>query len=1015
MHYVFRTIVTWFAAVIIDDGIGSFRASQELIPAKKMTTSIATGLTPLTFFPRTALETATYSLSFQNSVAIAIDDELYVIWPDEFDPYIGNAGQSYKSESGAYYLPCSSQEMGVIYCRVDHWVMVIKGTTAVPQSTAVTIQVSGVVNPAPAPTGNFKLLHVDKNGGLLEYSGAFGSVTPTAFAKSLELRSITVSNRGLGETADYSFTFYTDDIVNRETQLYVTFPSEYDLALVDQKPSYSCSTFKIDESAGSARTSEIWNPSIACFASDNSVSMPPPLSQSVFTTTDAVTVNLQGVRNPQWGQARVPNQAVWDYDDYDRTVWTVWSWWTNQFKIALYQSNPATQSFSSKTYGLLNAAYLGFLQVKRTISVNGYNPQNKANRIRVYPGTQTTDITISTANSTVPVESRYLVLTPSTNTRTPDRGLLAYSSFKDNWILLQEETAIHFRVAADKNIPKGLYYISWNVEEGLHSATQEKQYSLPAITLIEVPAKTKAVYTFTIADVPPVAINGTSIPIRISTPNAPHTAVSINIGLRNAPTTVSISPAVLTFKPDLNTLYFYIHVSKDHDETRDPAVEVTFTLSGVNAEAFAIQSSLMVEIERRYVEIPGSIARLEVTDVTRTSFAMRVAADQLGVLYYQVAPKGAPIPTFEEIKASVPTFVYTSVDLASNLTSNANKRQAEMAEMTLPEGMSWNQYQHSLYHTHMIQFTQVGAIAMSETDLYESIKVTGLWAQSAYQLVAYMDALNPTLSASEAIVEYVTTAAIANVQPLSLTLDGFVSATLADSITPILAQYIGVNPGRVPLTSYSLVNTTISNATVVDATVFQFTVLPSRSADLPTPATLAVLSPTLYNDFIRELTTKISKVVISFVLADVPARVQPTWVISPSLAASDSQTAMIQFQSTNGNTACCVALEDTDKTLQSEQVWEGYSSLWMSSHSGCSKPATGLNTVTIPYLSYDTTYYIHCVAGDQYPLWPTLMTYSETVPVPFVTVHIGNSTVLVEDLTGAEELKIAAVLGLLLA
>jgi hypothetical protein len=43
------------------------------------------------------------------------------------------------------------------------------------------------------------------------------------------------------------------------------------------------------------------------------------------------------------------------------------------------------------------------------------------------------------------------------------------------------------------------------------------------------------------------------------------------------------------------------------------------------------------------------------------------------------------------------------------------------------------------------------------------------------------------------------------------------------------------------------------------------------------------------------------------------------------------------------------------------------------------------------------------------------MTYSETVPVPFVTVHIGNSTVLVEDLTGAEELKIAAVLGLLLA
>jgi len=1017
MHYVFRTLVTWFGASIIDDGIGSFRASQELIPAKKMTTSLTTGLTPLTFFPRTALETATYSLSFQNSVPIATDDELHVIWPDEFDPYLGNAERSYKSESGAYYLPCFSPEMGTIYCRVDHWIMVIKGTSVVPQSTAVTIQISGVVNPGPTPSGNFKLLHVDKSGGLLEYSGAFGSVTPSAFAKSLEVRSITVSDRGLGETADYEFQFYTEDIVTRATQLWVTFPSEYSLALVDQKPGYSCSTFKVDESVGSARTAETWNPSIACFASDNTVYMPAPSSQTVFTTTDAVTVQLQGVKNPQWAQARQPNQAEWDYDDYDRSIWTVWSWWTNQFKVALYQSSSAAQTFSSKTYGMLNAAYLGFLQAKRTISVNGYNPQNKSNRITVYPGTQSADISISTANSTVPVESRYLVFTPNTNTHTPDRGLLAYSSYRDNWVLLQDETSINFRVAADKAIPQGIYYISWGVEEGVQTKTQGKQYSLPAITLVEVPAKVKGRYTFQIADIPPIAIGASSIPIRVSISNPPHTAVSVNIRLQNAPATLSVSPAILTFKPDINSLYFYIHVNKDHDELRDPAAQVLFSLSGVNAEVYAIQSSLTVAIERRYVEIPGSIARLEVIDVTRTSFAMRIATDQLGVLYYQVAPKGTPIPTFEEIKANLPTFVYTSADHASNLTSNAEKRQAAMAELTPPEGFSWSQYQHYQYHVHMLDFSQVGAIAMFETDVVEPIRIAGLWAQSVYQLVAYLDTLNPTLSESEAIVEYVTTADIANIQPVSITLNGLVNASLADSIGPVLAKYVGVNPGRVPFTSYSLQNITEINSTQVDATVFEFTVLPSRSANLPVPSTLAALSPTLSNDFTTELKTSYSITVRSIVLEDVPDRVEPTWIAPPSLLSSNSQgtpEAVIQFQSTNGNSACCIALEATDQTLQSEQVWEGYSSTWMSTISGCSEPAIGLNTVTVPYLSYDTTYYIHCVAGDQYLLWPTLMTYSETVPVPFVTVHTGNSTVVVEDLTGAEGLKFAAVLSLFL-
>jgi hypothetical protein len=68
-----------------------------------------------------------------------------------------------------------------------------------------------------------------------------------------------------------------------------------------------------------------------------------------------------------------------------------------------------------------------------------------------------------------------------------------------------------------------------------------------------------------VAAIDPVPVGQTSVPIRISTENPPHTSVTISIEFTN-PTLdkFSIHPDKLTFTYDVSELYFTIQIAEDY-------------------------------------------------------------------------------------------------------------------------------------------------------------------------------------------------------------------------------------------------------------------------------------------------------------------------------------------------------------------------------------------------------------------------------------------------------------------
>ncbi len=94
----------------------------------------------------------------------------------------------------------------------------------------------------------------------------------------------------------------------------------------------------------------------------------------------------------------------------------------------LYDRSATVLGYIARSYGVLNSAYLGFDNNTDRLDVNSYNPQNIRSRIQVWAGSQTVDIPISTHGINNPMGLLKLILSPSTNPRTPDSGNLSYTS-----------------------------------------------------------------------------------------------------------------------------------------------------------------------------------------------------------------------------------------------------------------------------------------------------------------------------------------------------------------------------------------------------------------------------------------------------------------------------------------------------------------------------------------------------------------------------------------------------------
>lgn len=1011
--YAFKIKASWGGAMLIDFP-DTLSPDQILTPTPKVSTLIAAGAVPISFSPTNAGESATYIFSFSLSISPAPADSIWLLWPEDFDPYVGQAIETLSEEPGNFYLPCSSAQLGPsLSCRIDHWTLVINGFVASAAPLAVTLQVEQVINPAAAvATGAFRMQHFDGNNTLVEYLNALGTVKPTALPAGLiDVRSVSVSSQNLRGRGDYTFDLYVADTFTTSSRLQVLFPPQFSLSLQDKKDSYSCNSTFVDETATS-RIAQVWNSDSSCTASLNTISLTAPSTSKDFTKGQLISLTVSEVATPEYGLPRVAMNPTWDFDVQDREVYTVNSWWVDKFTLFVYNGASSAMQYTSKSYAGLNSAYLGFMQPLRSLSVNNYNPADGKNRVVVWPGTQTDLLPISTVNSTFPMSARMLVFTYTINSKTPDGGRLKLSSVKDSFVMLFSEQTIYFRVAADIATPRGLYYVSWQVTETSQNGTFTNQFIAPPMTLIEVPSLVPRKYSFTVSNVPAIPVGGSSLPIKVSISNPPHTEVSVNIAFLLTPTAQATPPSLL-FSSDITEQYFSIELDASHDAKLFPSFQVLFNLTGIDAPAYAIQPGLYVGVRTQQDLSQGAIIKLGISSITRTSVALAPVTDRLGVIYYLIAPKGTALLSFEQVKELAPTF-----DYISNVTTDISRNQAETTP-ALDE--TWPQYQVRKYLQHVTSFELAGGLAMATTSTTAPVVITGLAAGTDYQVLAYLDVQNELVQPGSRI-EYFTTSPIPPSSVFSLTFQLSVAAIQMPTVAAILAPLMSANPSQISdghmnqTLARRLDNTTTPSPLTVTSTTFTFTLLPDRFAEQPIPSTQTALSQQALTDLRDSLVAKgITNTLTAYVQEVSPTPTIPVWKRSAEILAYTNVSATVIFQADRPGKGCCVALEGASPALLAEQIELGYSFNWTKAVQACTvtNSSQSNNQVTLSALQPDTNYYISCVATDSLPIWPTLMEYSEAFPAPFIPLHTPLNMEFDEITTDASSLVLGAILILL--
>jgi hypothetical protein len=112
---------------------------------------------------------------------------------------------------------------------------------------------------------------------------------------------------------------------------------------------------------------------------------------------------------------------------------------------------------------------------------------------------------------------------------------------------------------------------------------------------------------------------------------------------------------------------------------------------------------------------------------------------------------------------------------------------------------------------------------------------------------------------------------------------------------------------------------------------------------------------------------------------------QNTWVSAPSGADVTSSSITVEFTTTNAGQVACIADSSSATSPTGRQVYFGLNSLNEEvAYTLVEAEAQTDLTLEISGLDAGTSYNVWCVATDDLPIWPTIMTDSETSPADFV-------------------------------
>ena len=1031
----FDVTASWETIPIIADPDTGYSASSKFTASAAISGTITDD--SISIAVNNAGESSDYAFSWTSSVGYTVGDSIEITFPREFDLFVGDANEWFTEEVNTYYINCSSTAMGASWCKVDKRCVTLTGSVNVDATQTIDVTIHNVHNPAAASSRAFIVSQVAADGSYQAHDTSFNTSVITltsAPAENIHFKSVSVSDHNLfGHSADYVFEFFLGGTaLDVDEALYVTFPLQYDLYLTDGTDSYTCASTYLETSSLTASAVD-WNSDTVC-ATDrsNTVKLDADESGETFTSAYQWTWTVSGVSNPEWGETRVAAITLdMDFDDTDFTLFTDYDDWTNKFWLSTYDASD--KKYKQKSYDNLNSAYLGFNNAYDAMTVNEYNPQNNSNRIKVYAGSYTQDIVIKAESDTnqSQMQAQKIVLTASANvrSRTAPSTRIAFTSAEYAFTFFQEYTQINFKVGADINITKGLYYIDWSkVETGQVSSTNSStHYHHPVRTLVEVVAKVDNKFAFTCETLGTDAIKGTSTPnIGISTTNSPFSDVTILFGLQagnNA--NITFSPNTVVFGPNDLTKYYTINVTADYDISTASQQVVTFTRSGTDAEVFSMPENMTFNIaEQADDKTAGLVTSWGQQTCTGTSCSFSPLVSQTGSLWWAQAARqqgavdyvDATCPPIDTIKANVA--VPNATTLTPEQEANAAKTATDYAatETDPAEGETWAAFQQRKYTEHL-QDTYFGVENIYSATIPGQIDATWLWAGTEYQICGYVENVygeisNYSTTSQNFSTHYFETSAIDSNWSWSVTASGSASmkSMNTSTIRDIVSYYQGVNPERNTVTSNT--ETTSRRLQTTYSITWDAYLAVDRRVANPSTETIATLQATDITSVGTDLNPKLGTGNSMGDYATSPyivSQVAVSFTTKPALKSNTDTSVTISFQSDNdyGETACVVVTGTiTNNNLKptATQVFLGLdrnnanavSANKIDSSTTNSGTITKATEITVSNLAAATEYSAFCTASNGYPVFPSFVPYASDDNYTAVTFTT-SGTVIVDD------------------
>jgi hypothetical protein len=932
--FTFKT--SWGEATTIDSDLDfPILPSQQFTPTSEpKSTLVSSGVS---FSPTTSTESATYEFSLKSSVSIAKGDQIWIQFPTQFDPFIGNFWAKVTEGVTTYYINCSSPQLQASMCKVAHNFVMLSSGLDVPANTEFKVTVNDVKNASPFETSQFRVLHMDSEGTAKGLNLTIGTVMPSPPPGVSELLKVELKNEAdITSQSALSLKFSLDADIALKDNLQVQFPPEYQLSSSLQ---VSCIVSMRDRLTKQWIVKPAPYSGTRCSVVGSSVVLPFPSEVVSSETYDSVSLSVENapVPNRGWATPKDTLENSLNVGGLDATH-TSYDSLTGSFSVQLLDSEK--RALKWRTYPSISKSFAGFTENPLQIQVQTYDPLTKANPVQLQSGLMSMPITISMSS---PVEF------PITLRPNSQYGL---RFFPESIIVEPGMIATKFSVAAESSL-KGLYEIEWVTEvDGENRATLRLPNTLVDVIPVIQPVQ------ISIGVFREIVKGYKSPPVQLSYPQGPASEVTVSIVASSPIFTVTPSHLNLTSEP--SQLSF--QVSAAGSATLSSQNYLSFTLTGVDAASFKIEERRYFSVTDKPVsqaEFTGTIMDWGAGSCTRNTCTITPSVSQTGMIYWHLRPKGKPADSFDVLFSRV--VGDTLLDFPKQVAL-CDRLHYSMYSLDIePKPYEkFTSYQERMLRQHL-NTDWVGVDIVKNATSTFTRQFYWLFPGSEYNITGY---LYDGVSASQAYSEVFRTLPAFDSQPFTVKLKNPASSSTQADIKDIVAKALGVLSYRV---SYAeMLERRLQTEVMISFVLYSD--LTDQDQSL---ANKARYSEIALKSSLKAIGVELDELVIP---ENIP-RVAPKWRTEPTVADYNQTAVLIKLYPDVIGESCCTAEFNSTQAPTPRQVHHGLAANIEPMSSECVRSnITDYSLVLLSNLTQGN-YTFYCIALDNTPVVPTYMEF----------------------------------------